>query len=648
MEKRAFDHVLIIMFENEYRSYVMQNPYMRNLAKQGIDLANSFGAMHPSQTNYIASLAAELCNVTYDTRPPSPLPQRTVVDLIEESPAHLEWRAYMDSYIKQNNPWKEGFSPKDEYPYLIKHNPFSSFENIISNKDRWEKVGSETDLFKDLLNGTFPEYAWFTPNMWNDGHYVDGKTEDDPDAAPKERAPILVDQLALWLEGFFNALRFPGPDSHLPPKTLVVVTFDEADFETDYEVGKKYLYDGPNQIYTVLLGDMIKPGIEYEGYNHYSLIKTIEKNFNLGSLEKNDHEANWHQFLWNRHFRWGSPRSTPIETQGRVALCEYQGHVYAVYPKSEKHLCYRMFDGVNWSEEMTICHIRVGAMGMAVCKNTLVLVYESYGQIYSLDYTLEDGWAKRSRYVQSGPVVDLAVQSFPGEEQLMLVCRSQDNTLTSTTHQAGNWDHDLTTLAQKSGGSISLARLGASFFLVFQMPDSSKMGVVSYNTADYNVTTLADTKYSGPYDDTTQGLWSPSACPVAHFSSAANSLTPGEEEPLTQIYRGRGPLVTATLDGVIHLAHSGRSNPLVLTETYSISGVMTPKLPVSYNKSDETTTSNGYGTLAQAGWTQQEAMAGIFQDEHGAMAMTHFAGKTLMLFQSEEGGRLKLCQGEYR
>jgi len=42
---RAFDHVLIIMFENMYRDYVPGNPYMRRLARQGIQLGNFFGVM---------------------------------------------------------------------------------------------------------------------------------------------------------------------------------------------------------------------------------------------------------------------------------------------------------------------------------------------------------------------------------------------------------------------------------------------------------------------------------------------------------------------------------------------------------------------------------------------------------------------------
>lgn len=323
---RAFDHVLVIMFENQYRTYVLRNPYMRKLARQGLDLTNFFGVMHPSQTNYIASIAGELCNVTFDGHIRPLLPQRTIVDLLEEAPGPLRWRAYMESYIPQAQPWTPDLLPADASPYYVRHNPFASFASIVQNQARWRHIENESALFSDLLNGTFPEYAWFTPNIWNDGHYLDGLHQE-----AKPRAPGLVDQLARWLEGFFERLRFPGPRSHLPPRTLVVVTFDEADYEATWEEDNASPYDGPNQAYTVLLGDTIRPGVEEEGYNHYSLLRTIEVNFGLGSLGKNDASANYFQFLWGRRFRWGAPSATPIRGTNALAAAELAGALHIVY-----------------------------------------------------------------------------------------------------------------------------------------------------------------------------------------------------------------------------------------------------------------------------------------------------------------------------
>jgi hypothetical protein len=58
---------------------------MRRLARQGIELGNYFGVMHPSQTNYIAAIAGELCNVSSDECPPL-ITERAIVDLLEDAP----------------------------------------------------------------------------------------------------------------------------------------------------------------------------------------------------------------------------------------------------------------------------------------------------------------------------------------------------------------------------------------------------------------------------------------------------------------------------------------------------------------------------------------------------------------------------------
>ncbi|HYM61194.1 MAG TPA: alkaline phosphatase family protein, partial [Thermoanaerobaculia bacterium] len=353
---RAFDRVVIIIFENEYRNYVRQNPYMRTLAARGIEMANYFGVMHPSNTNYVASIAGEICNSSEDPSfytlmpapplppPPTPLTQRPFVDLIEGR--GLSWNAYMDSYkpvefppqltpvmsktdpTKVDQPATVKHTILDYPPYLNMHNPFVRFQSIMENKDQWTRIKTANDFLRDALNNALPEYSWFTPDIWDDGHWLFGTYTE-----PGERGPVLVNQLSKWLESFFGILSFPGPASRIPPGTLVVVTFDESDFNQSYETieGQGSDYDGPNQIYTVLLGDMIKPGIEQEGYNHYSLLKTIERNFGLGDLGKNDAGANWFQFLWGERFHWNTPAATPVTAAGALAAEGFEDALYVVY-----------------------------------------------------------------------------------------------------------------------------------------------------------------------------------------------------------------------------------------------------------------------------------------------------------------------------
>lgn len=639
--RRAFDHVLIIMFENQYRSYMLENAYFRGLAAQGANMLNYFGVMHPSQTNYIASVAGELCNVSDDERPPL-LKQRTVVDLIEESPYGLRWKAYMESYIPQNTPWAPGLAPKDQYPYVIKHNPFSSFANVVKSRQRWECIVDESELWKDLLNGTLPEYAWFTPNMWNDGHYTNGTQVE-----PAERAPALVDQMATWLESFFGAMRFPGPRSHLPPRTLVVVTTDESDFEAALEAGNKYTYDGPNQIYTVLLGDMIAPGGFEEGcYNHYSLLRTIEKNFGLGHLGKNDAQSNWFQFLWGKHFQWGVPSLTPFETHGHMATAEYQGALYLVYADAEGALCFRTFDARGWSTEQKVGTVAKGKLALASSGEELVLVSQGQdGSLCSQTYTLQAGWSQTPREVQSGPVGDIALAAYDFHRRLMLVYRGAHNSLYSHVYAKGKWTTAATPVGQRTDDAFTLAALGSSLYLIFKSVGGNDLNALSYNSADFNVVTVKESKYSGPCDSTTKDRWSLTAFPVARFSHVLNKKAKNKAEPLTKVYEAGSPLAAATLDGVIHLAHPGVSNPLVLTEEFSVSGVMTAVKPVSYKASDAKKTSNGYGTLAEAGWSTQKPINGVYNHSGGAMAMAHLGSEVVLAFQPDASGQVFMCVG---
>lgn len=637
------------MFENQYRSYVLENSYFRGLAEQGIELSNYFGVMHPSQTNYIASIAGELCNVTDDDAPP-PLPQKTIVDLIEASPLNLSWKAYMDSYIPQNQPWSETLQPKDEFPYVIKHNPFSSFANIQENSARWKKIVNESQFWADLLNDDFPEYAWFTPNMWNDGHYLNGTQTD-----PHERAPALVDQAAIWLQGFFKQLKFPGENSHLPANTLVVITFDEADFEADWDIGKKYTYDGPNQVYTVLLGDSIKPAIQAQGYNHYSLLKTIEKNFQLDSLQKNDSGANWFQFLWGKEFKWCAPVNTSVNIVSNLTAASHNDSLYVVYQNENDELLMQCHANGHWSDAYPTGFIGSGEIALATAcatdstESTLLLAFENeHGSLSFARYTDTLGWTCEAEIIYEQAVSAIAMCTF--DTGTILVWRDRENNqLLSCVYSQGEWQTttNIGPFAQKlNEASIALSSIGPSIFLFIEDKECGQTYVASYNTAAYNVVSVAKSDYAGPWDNTTYYCWSKDLFPVARFCAGPNDKTPDEDEPVTQIYKTGSPLATAELNGVIHLVHPGSNNSVLLSETFSVAGIMTAELPVSYNAKEDKTTSNGYGTLAEAGWSEQYTLESCRLAPEGILSVTRVAEELILLYQNNEG-KLAFCSGGY-
>ena len=639
---RAFDRVLIIMFENMYRSYVMQNPYMRQLARHGIDLANSHGVMHPSQTNYIASVAGELCNVS-DDEPPAPLPQRTIVDLLED--AGLSWKAYMDSYAPATMPWAPDLVPTDDFPYVLKHNPFSSFVNIVESSERWSRIVSAHQLLTDAASGSLPEYAWLTPDMWNDGHYLAGTTRE-----PEQRAPALVDQLSAWLEYFFRMLRFPGPDSVLPDGTLVVVTFDEADFEAAYAPAStfKYTYDGPNQVYTVLLGSMVTPGVQTGSYNHYSLLRTIQENFGLGSLGKNDAHASWYRFLWGQRFAWGAPQRLPYESTVPVGVAAHQVGVVVVF-EDPSGLLLAGDGGGGAPHPIGTAH---GPTRALATHGEVLYLLEGTGTGLLQRTNDGSGWSSPERILACGPVRDLAVATIDDGRQRMVCWSDADGHLWSLVGDSTGWADTAVAVGPEGApfqthGGLALGVLGSCVLCIYTAADHRTMMAVSYNTADFNVVSIDEsTEYSGPYNDTTKDRWSPSAFPVERFASAPSPVSPGEPEPVAIAYPGRSPLVTATLDGVLHLCHPTPDHPGVVCETLALSGLLTPALPVAYTPDPTHTTSNGYGTLAQAGWSPQTEVEGAVLSGDPALASC-VGPDRLYLVHRSPSGHLALQLGAY-
>jgi hypothetical protein len=665
--QRAFDHVVIIMFENEYRNYVMENPYMRSLAEQGINMASYFGVMHPSNTNYVASIAGETCNITSDPvfatlepappnppPPPDPLPQRTVADRIREK--KLQWRAYMETYNPVEYPpqltevMQPGTTTVDlvetakrtilDYPpYMNMHNPFVLFQSICGHRRQWERIATLYDFFSDCLNDTLPEYSWITPGVWGDGHWVWGSFKD-----PAERAPALVNQLAKWLQTFFGVLNFPGPNSRIPPKTLVVVTFDESEYEQDYQAVNNLAndYDGPNQVYTVLLGDCIPPNqrVDNEGYNHYSLLKTIERNFGLESLGKNDTDANWLRFLWNEHFRWSPPEETPLDGAAFLAAAGLDKDLWVVSGDATGASA-RALSKEGWSAPSSV-PVPGGttAVAMASCDRQLVLICQTAAGLSMLTSAGDGSWSASQPIVASG-AGSFSLTSFVDygdQTEKLMLAYALNGTMQSQTYESGTWTGPVG-IGQQTDGALVITALGTSLFLIYKVPGTNGMNAVSYNTAPFNVVTASNAS------KTTQYLWSPSAFPVAHFSYGPDRTGAGlpMPVPVTQAYEGLGPFAAATLDGVVHLVHAAASGSAAMTETFSISGIFTPQGVV--DDIAGITASNGWGTLAEAGWSPQVPIEGVVAG--GAMVMARFGSTIALLSQPSSGAGVKMSLGRY-
>lgn len=672
--KKPFDRVITIMFENQYRSYVIQNPFLKKLASAGADMTNYFGAFHPSQTNYLASFAGEICGVTNDTPPAAPLMQETLVDLLEAK--DVSWKAYMEAY--PGDPWNKAWEnptypakeqPINQYPpkgakdlsrYYRKHNAFASFHTIQRDENRWNKIVSDTDFWKDVTNNSLPEYSWFTPDIWNDGHYL---YNTHIDTNPRTQ---LVPQLSAWLEHVFLSnidtsdiqggsetgltslglnldvdLLLTDPQkaweqSNVPKGTLLVITFDEADYDAQ---GYDTNYDGPNQIYTVLLGDMIPPGtVINTPYNHYNLIRTVEENFQLGSLYKNDYGANWFRFLWDESFAWNTPINTEFSVGNALAIANEKEGNHMVFSDTGGTLFESFLTTSGWSQPNKIGASTKKAIAMASIQDTTVLIFQGdAGALQRMNYS--QSTKKWSQAVSIGHSTSgsIALTSYydmaDTTDKLMLCWVSPNNYIQSLQGDATRFSTKVVPVDQLTDGAMTLGQIGASLFLVYKERNTRTMRMTSYNVGPFNAFDAVDFQDNpAPENNTSLHQWSVTDYAVGNFSKKMGALA--------NEYQNLGDMAMATISGEMHLVHRGGYKDLsnAYTEVFGLTGI--------YSASNEL--SNGFGTLDQAGWTKEKEMKDVSINPNSPIAICAHQELFTLVWSDATTNTIRYKQGGYK
>lgn len=242
---RKFDHVFIIILENQNAADVLKDPYMEALARRGAYFTNYHGIGHPSYPNYLALTGGSTFGAANNSQ--RELNVSSIADLLEAK--GFGWAQFAEDY-----PGSAAKCFTGDYAgrYGRKHAPFLSYTPITAGARCLNHVANASNVPHPL-----PNYSLFVPNMDNDGH--------DTSIAYSSN----------WLKGFLEPL-LARPDLG---QTLVVVTYDESK-------------TGNSPIYTVFLGSMIQAGkTDDTAYDHYSLLRTIENNFDVGTLGREDGKA---------------------------------------------------------------------------------------------------------------------------------------------------------------------------------------------------------------------------------------------------------------------------------------------------------------------------------------------------------------------
>ncbi|KAF8331557.1 phosphoesterase family-domain-containing protein [Amanita rubescens] len=254
---KVFKYFMQIWLENEDYDTIVQLPQFQAVAEQGILLTNYNAITHPSEPNYIAAVAGSNLGIIDDNYYDIPANETSIFDLLEQK--GLTWKGYNEDIPAAG--WT-GYSNANG-TYVRKHNFAIVFDSIGLNQTRSANVVHSSVLQVDIANKNMPAYSVYTPNINNDGHNTNGS------------------YAGTWLDGF---LKSTLANASFMNEALVLITFDESE---NYTIR--------NQVWSCLIGGAIPARLrnttDNTFYTHYSALRTVELNWDLGSLNRGDANA---------------------------------------------------------------------------------------------------------------------------------------------------------------------------------------------------------------------------------------------------------------------------------------------------------------------------------------------------------------------
>lgn len=269
---KAFDRIIHIWLENTDYDSAATTSAMQALQPQGVLLDQFYGVTHPSEPNYVASVAGDFFGMADDAFYHLPSNITTLFDLFDNGTASGQPISY--ACYQENLPYagatafnytqKNYISPSSpDYVYYVrKHNPCAISDYVSSNKTRAQQSNRNfNDLAVDIGNNTLPAWMFITPNLVNDGH--------DTTAA------FFSNFTSYFLTPLLKDSRFNSN------RTLILLTFDENES-----------YTAPNRIFTLALGGAVPSALrnttDSTYLTHYSGLSTVEANWGLRSLGRGD------------------------------------------------------------------------------------------------------------------------------------------------------------------------------------------------------------------------------------------------------------------------------------------------------------------------------------------------------------------------
>lgn len=240
----AFEHVVVIVFENKESTSVIGNPAAPTFnayARRYANLTRYFGVTHPSLPNYLALVSGSTHGITSDCTS-CVASGKSLADTIEES--GRTWKTYAEGLPSA------GYLGPSNRGYAKKHDPFLYFPDVAGNPQRRARIVPFSRLAADLGAGTLPSFSLVVPDLCHSMH----------------DCPVGVGDA--WL-------RRTVPPLLSLPRSVVFVVFDE---------GSTSVRGGGHTV-ALALGTAVRPKTRFTRVTgHYGLLRTIEQAWGLTLL----------------------------------------------------------------------------------------------------------------------------------------------------------------------------------------------------------------------------------------------------------------------------------------------------------------------------------------------------------------------------
>jgi hypothetical protein len=329
------DHIFYIMMENHATDEIVGNvadaPYLNELAAKYGVATNYYGVTHPSLPNYLAAISGSTQGIFDDCKAGADVtcaPEEFVPDsgdntdlasltpeetttasttphwfdgrnLVDQLESHdLSWKAYMQSIPATGSTVE--YAPVDivngvETPrklYAQKHDPFMYFSDIRNDPKRLEKIVGFDGFADDLAHDRVANFVWISPDQCHDMHGVSAANAAAvgiPDCASPDSG---LDHKVIALGDAFvkDTVEKIMKSRAWRRNSAIVLVWDEDDY-----AGFAGCCESPVGADGVVLGGAKAPALVLTSrgarhqevgtpFNHYSLLRTIEKVWHLGCL----------------------------------------------------------------------------------------------------------------------------------------------------------------------------------------------------------------------------------------------------------------------------------------------------------------------------------------------------------------------------